>query len=322
MAEAQFEHDELLKLLTEALRSGPGSPQWHDAVGRLRQMQLGSGEANEYKLLMAVREDLESGREYRSIRPGPGFTKKVMESIEQAATKRPGLSLANVIAVLSAVVVIGVLVWLGFWISRSGGPSIENLETMQCTRPLAGGDFSGSIGGDWKTFGVAPVISQKSLRAGYRKESEREGMSGGLYLAHAIPADQPFAIEAKVRIAKRASPVNVEFLITQSPLGEGKSPSAGDLVVTVSNGQVSVFTSGTLPAGSTYTLPEGKSELSLLVKLDGKFVIVKCDEKELYAGPNGLAADKPRWPGVRFVAKGPEKPLDDVTVQSMQILKP
>jgi len=34
---AEIESDPFFELLTDALRAGPGSPQWHQAVQRLRQ---------------------------------------------------------------------------------------------------------------------------------------------------------------------------------------------------------------------------------------------------------------------------------------------
>ena len=78
--ETQFESDADLKLLTDALRAGPASPQWHEAVTQLRAGGVNGSDASadEYRLLVAARENLESGREYRSVRAGPGFTRKVM----------------------------------------------------------------------------------------------------------------------------------------------------------------------------------------------------------------------------------------------------
>ena len=70
MTQLDFDSDAFLTLLTDALRAGPGSPQWHDALRTLRAG--GIEHADEYRLLVAAREHLESGREYRSIRAGPG----------------------------------------------------------------------------------------------------------------------------------------------------------------------------------------------------------------------------------------------------------
>jgi hypothetical protein len=75
MAEASLniESEEFMTLLGEALRAGPASPEWHQAVGILRAH---GGDSDEYQMLCAARERLESGKEYRSLRAGPGFGKK------------------------------------------------------------------------------------------------------------------------------------------------------------------------------------------------------------------------------------------------------
>ena len=60
MTELDFESDDFLSLLTDALRAGPGSPPWHEALQRLRAG--GIQHADEYRLLVTAREHLESGR--------------------------------------------------------------------------------------------------------------------------------------------------------------------------------------------------------------------------------------------------------------------
>src|SRR4051812_48367275 len=62
------ETNPLFPLLTDALRAGPGSPEWHQAVAKLRAEGL--ADSDEYKLLVTVREHLASGRDYKSIRAG------------------------------------------------------------------------------------------------------------------------------------------------------------------------------------------------------------------------------------------------------------
>jgi len=94
--ETQFDSDQFLKLLTEALRAGPGSPEWHEAVNQLKTSSL--ADADEYRMLINAREHLESGRDYRSIRAGPEFTRKVMRAIDEEAAQRPSGPSAGIIA--------------------------------------------------------------------------------------------------------------------------------------------------------------------------------------------------------------------------------
>src|SRR5205814_1078113 len=115
MPETQFDSDQFLKLLTEALRAGPGSPQWHEAVNQLKSSGL--ADADEYRMLINAREHLESGRDYRSIRAGPDFTRKVMAAIdEESAAQAPSPPSAGVIALVAtagiiAIVVIVTIIW-------------------------------------------------------------------------------------------------------------------------------------------------------------------------------------------------------------------
>ncbi|HWP40803.1 MAG TPA: hypothetical protein VNL70_07745, partial [Tepidisphaeraceae bacterium] len=113
MAELDFQSDAFLVLLTDALRAGPGSPQWHEAVQQLRQ--AGAGSADEYRLLVLARQRLESGREYRSVRAGPQFTRRLMAEIDlEAARLSAAPSTATMIAVASAMVMLAVLLSVGY----------------------------------------------------------------------------------------------------------------------------------------------------------------------------------------------------------------
>src|SRR5882757_10204675 len=90
-----LESEQFMTLLTDALRAGPGSPEWHQAVGVLRTSGGAKG-ADEMQMLVRAREDLESGRGYRAVRAGAGFTRNVMEGIEEEAKAAPkGLPSAN-----------------------------------------------------------------------------------------------------------------------------------------------------------------------------------------------------------------------------------
>src|SRR5258708_39311279 len=68
-----LQSEQFMTLLTDALRSGPGSPEWHQAVKALR---ASNQNVDEYQLLYAARERLEAGEGCRSVRAGPGFTRQ------------------------------------------------------------------------------------------------------------------------------------------------------------------------------------------------------------------------------------------------------
>ena len=77
MTDLDFESSQL-QLLTDALRAGPGSPEWRAAMESVAA--AGGTEAEEYKTLYAARERLASGRQYREVRAGPAFTRSVTVS--------------------------------------------------------------------------------------------------------------------------------------------------------------------------------------------------------------------------------------------------
>src|SRR2546423_711703 len=114
----EFDNDQFLQLLTDALRAGPQSPQWKEAVERLRTSKVAG--ADEYQLLLRAREDLEHGLDYRSIRAGPGFTRKLMDQIDQedgAASARSS-SAAKLVLFIAVLAIIGVVVAIVFLSTR------------------------------------------------------------------------------------------------------------------------------------------------------------------------------------------------------------
>src|SRR5438046_2493736 len=112
MTELDFESSQL-QLLTDALRADPGTPEWRAALATVPAL----GAVDEHKLLYAARERLASGRRYREVRAGPGFTRKVFESIddESSAVSKP-LPSANIIAAISALAILGILAVVAFFI--------------------------------------------------------------------------------------------------------------------------------------------------------------------------------------------------------------
>src|SRR5438094_961308 len=112
MAQAPVETDPLFQLLTDALRAGPGSPEWHQAVAKVREGGVSPSEhADEFRLLVDVREHLESGKDWRTVRAGPGFTRKLFDRLdeEDPGGRRQGLPAATLIALLGGLAIVAVL---------------------------------------------------------------------------------------------------------------------------------------------------------------------------------------------------------------------
>ena len=123
MATLDFESDPQLIALTDALRAGPGSPQWRDAVARLREQ--GGDQADEYLLLCTAREHLASGKSYREIHAGPGFSRKVMEAVEQeqSGERAKVAPTAGIVLLLSVLLIVAVVGSVGYFIWHTSGTS-------------------------------------------------------------------------------------------------------------------------------------------------------------------------------------------------------
>ena len=326
--ETQFESDAFLKLLTDALRAGPGSPQWHEAVTQLRAGGVNGADASadEYRLLVSARENLESGREYRSVRAGPGFTRKVMEGIEREAETRPSrLPSAGLLAFLGvAGIVIVIAVVVGLLIRNAGTKeTASDLANMQFLQTLAGDGFAEDIPQDWRTFGLEPEISVRgqALRASWPKDAA-DFVGGGIVLRRSLPPAEPFMIDATVRVKGRTnSDLAVQVFVTDQPDFE-RNPQAStphEIVVYLRGGQWSAAdASGKLSDKSV----KAKDVNHLVIKLDAEHALVEADGQVLFSGRHGLSKDRPRYPGVRFLTRGTERGADDVTVPMVRVLKP
>jgi hypothetical protein len=327
MAEAttQFESDELLKLLTDALRAGPGSPQWHDAVLRLRSAN--PGEADEYRLLLDARENLESGREYRSIRPGPNFTRKVLQAVEEESEgKKAAIPSANLIAIAAAAVILAIVIIVAIALIK-GGPvsnpgTLDDLRTMTFKTVSIGGDFAGELPTDWVPFGQKPTISDKALHASAAKENPEDFRGGGIHAATPIPPEQPFAVEATLRLTHRTPNIDFQLFISDSTdFNNPKATSPREFVVNIHDGQLSVFTPDNRLAHGPVDLRKGDQTLQLLLKMDKRFTVLELDGQILYAGEHGLSSSAARYPGVRFLTKGAHD-TNAATLRGLRLLRP
>lgn len=323
---SQYENDQFLRLLTDALRAGPGSPQWHDAVSHL-QGQRGA-EAEEYRLLIQARENLENGREYRAIRPGPNFTRKVMQQIDEEASRVPSVRPINLLVILAALGIVAMLIALGFMLSRGGQvDSASDLERTYFSRTAVAGDFSGGVPAEWQSFGLTPVAGAEGL-VGAVEAGAAGRRGGGIYLAGGMPAEHAFAIESKLK-ARPNPQVDLQIFLAEQKTFEGPTAtSAREFVVDINGGQISVFK----PDGKLAIRRDGSQAVeplnadggsaTILVKVGRTHVVVQRDGRVIFAGEHGLSAGQARWPGVRFLTADNGKNAADAAVQSLRILKP
>ncbi len=162
--------------------AGPGSPEWHDAVARVNAGETGTD--NEYAILVKARENLASGKAYREVRPGIGFTRKVLASIEKdsaaSAARKSPLS-ANLISYLGAGLFVATLALIMVWVIQgSGGPvQPEDLTGMFFSRPVLSATFDRPLMPGWRIIGPLTVDPAKGL-APTVKKSSADYIGGGV----------------------------------------------------------------------------------------------------------------------------------------------
>ncbi len=334
MDSASYETDRFLKLLTDALRAGPGSPAWHEAV---REVRTGGLEgADEMRLLLDARERLQSGKDYRTIRAGEGFTRKLMGNI--AAERDSGadgrrLSTARLIAIVSGLAVVAAAIALCVMLSRGGNnPAPPPAETAPAellavfTKTELTSTFAGGIPADWRAFGALGVTTRGGE---LRSESpKREDLKAGASLGGGIVSvngrRDAFAIEADIRMDRAPDHLAVEvFVADEAEFGAGAAMAPREAAGWVQGRQVKAVAieGDALPK----TLGEARdvpgSRVKLTVKVDRQFVVVEADGKLVFAGRHNLQEDRPRYAGIRFLVRGSDR-LDSVGVERVRVLRP
>jgi hypothetical protein len=133
--------------------------------------------------------------------------------------------------------------------------------------------------------------------------------------------NQIFAFEATIRQNRVSENVAVQIFITDTPEFD-KNPKAAsphELVCYVLNGIITIAK----PDGSIQgTGVKAKDANRIQIKLDKQFVLIENDGQTLYTGTHDLSPQKARYAGVRFLVKPSDKPLEDLTVPAVRILKP
>lgn len=269
------ESDPLFQLLTDALRAGPGSPQWADALAKLRDG--GVQGADEYKLILRAREDIELGRDYRKVSAGPGFTRKVLEGIEREGMRRTALPTATIVAILAGLVILGVIATVIVIMSRGGGgggsgaeAAVEKLEGASLPVSVASGSMPGAF-------------------TGFIAKGDDAG--GEVTTTTDIDAETAASVECEFVVPPVGGARTIQVFVRQTdkPFQEiGCDYSDGRVSVTAPGARSEVATMGT--PGAT---------LKIGIRFDLDTAIIEAGGRRLFAGPHGMHAT-PRRAGIRF----------------------
>jgi hypothetical protein len=328
MTELDFESSQL-QLLTDALRAGPGSPEWRAAMESVAP--AGGGGADEYKLLYAARERLASGRQYREVRAGPGFTRRVFDAIEQEddsdGATPAALPAANLIAAISALVILGVLAIVAWLIIPSSDvrqqQQANDLSQTYFVNRIVDASFDTGLGADWTAFGKVPLEAKDGIRPGAPPaEAAASFLGGGAVHRRAIEANQPFAVETSIKIGKPSDDVIVQVFVTDSPTFTGDNAmTPRELAWLVRGTQASVATPDGAVEFSDAPIRAGQ-RIAVRITANQFDAAVEMNGKKLWSGPTQLDPKKPRTVGVRFLRQGKvdEKALP--VVESVRVLVP
>lgn len=319
----EIEKDPFLVLLTDALRAGPGSPEWREAVAKLK---LSAGETDEYRILIEAREALESGKDYRSVRAGPGFTRKLLNNIEseQPASSRRPFPLTGFIAVLAAVViavVIGVAIYQ-LYPRGSAAPAprgnVDELANTYLPTTIHSTSFDSGIPSGWRQIGNLPVQSDKGLSAAKTGVPDSGYMGGGAVILAPLAADQTFSVTANLQIRSTGEALIPQIFVANSPdFSLDRATAAQELVWELEGTEQKVVVGGRVEK-QLKIAPKTQS-LTVRLILNKDLAVVESDGTRIWSGPHALG-DAPRYIGVRFIRTS-GKSVADISFKEVHVQK-
>ncbi|MDP9172808.1 MAG: hypothetical protein M3O30_02945 [Planctomycetota bacterium] len=333
MTTMDFNSDQFMQLLTDALRGGPGTPAWHEAVARIKV--AGTNDTDEYQLLLTAREHLESGKAFREVRAGPRFTRKVMDAVEgeQENTRAPaGLPTPAIIAIVAGVVGLAAIVLILFLLlsgGRSQAQMLAELQSQTFTHEVMSASFGSNLPSGWRQIGSLAPTFDHEFRPPVISEGRDFG-GCGIVATMALPSDQPAEIVVTFRLPQGNQAVIPQVFVTdQADFNANRGTSSHELLLNIQpiedhdhiyfRPQV-VLPDGTFK-GTGAEVRHPRDTFAVRIPINGDYAIVESDGKRLFAGPHGLASDKPHFVGVRFLRRSDMDPKDLPAVVSVRVSK-
>lgn len=317
MQTADFESDAFLKLLTDALRRGPGSPAWREAVVKVRELGPGA-ENDEMKLLVLAREHLASGQSYRTIRAGPNFTSELMGKldVEQSgddAARKPRMT-TWVLAVSGLLIFVALAfgVWRFVKTEKADGDPSEPLRSAYFVKPVNEVSFNDAALKALSAGGPLELESRQGVRID-GKTPFAESASEVLWLRDALPPGAA-AADLQLEVRKGSDQVIIQFFVTDQPAFTGSTmASPSELAWLLQGSTAKVLTrDGRITAQAAVA----KRGVSVRLRLNEKQAVIECDGQIMWSGPHGLRGA--RYVGVRFTRVGSD--TGDVRVKSLSVL--
>jgi len=322
--------DPLIAQLTDALRAGPDSPEWHAVISRLKQD--GVEGSDEQKMLVAVRELLEQGKDYRTVRAGPGFTRKLMDKLDESPKgSQASLPMATFMAVVGGLAVTAIVAGVVITLIKSSGGGIEGqkarLRDVSFERTVVAASFDRDVPAGWETIGTLALDAGNGLRVAATQPTT-EYRAAGIVSIATIQANDAGAIEALVRTPSDPNTIVQLFVRAESTspassaVPDSSGAVAGELAWVLHEGKSRVV----LPPNGQFAgppVPFDTMSTGTLVRVavGERVAIVTAGGREIYAGPCNLSHNQPRTFGIRFLTKG-NRNAGEAIVLSAKVVRP
>jgi hypothetical protein len=324
MATLDFQSDQFLTLLTDALRAGPGSPEWHEAVQSLRQQ--GNEQRDEYQLLISARENLEKGKEYRSVRAGPGFSRKLNDALdEEGSAKKKSPPTTGIVAIVSAGLILGAAAVILYLLFPGGTPTaaIEKLSNTYFVEPMLDSGFETSISSDFGKIGSLDVQAKGGLHP--VPDGDTSAVTGGgIVWMQKVSPTQPISIEASLKVARPTDQIIAEVFVADSDnFSTDKGTSAGEFMWLYQAGQAKIVLPGDKVDEQMPPNRNFKDTMNIRIVMERDAAIVSQQNKPIWSGAHGLDPGKPRFVGLRFIRTGAENESDPpLAFMSIKVSEP
>jgi hypothetical protein len=303
----EVENDPFFQLLTDALRAGPASPPWREAVAKLRDS--GGQGMDEYRLLIEARQNLEIGKEYRQVRPGPEFTRKVLSGVDETRQAGGGrrVPIAGIVAILAAIVLVGVVVYVARLIGggQAGSGAVEELATAYFPTTVISADFDSYVLSGARGIGKLPLGAPGGLHLVKGSASADGMLGGGLVLPQPLAADAPFATEAHIRPGGAGDQLAELFISTSDDFSADRATAPHELVWLIRGQSQQVVRDGEVVVDKPIARISGQPTLDVRIIMNRDLAVVEVDHQRVWAGAHGLG-DGPRYAGVRILTTAPD----------------
>ena len=321
MDAAAIDADPMLRLLTDALRRGPGSPEWHRAVSDLRNAD--SPAADEYRLLIAARERLESGRAYREVRAGPAFTRELFSRLGAAPEHDGRLPLGMAVRLLCLLTLVAAIGLLIVWAVRARSDGTEVLAGRLFVTPVHDWTFGGGLP---KGLARSDSFSLSLGSGGVRADAQNaHGMVLGTDPLELRPG---ICVEARILVQSGPVVLSLDLLHRKPAFFSGVAESGHVVIPMDSFNALSLVCDGPVldsitTRGAVLTQPFAHRTMSsgphvLRLKVDSAIAVAELDGQILWSGPHDLGESAYVGFGMVRSGNGPA----GSTVQSLRVLAP